>query len=222
MYAYFKLITKTDPEVIQNELFKLSPESLMEIEDIFKKLEDAHEGGNTANITDQEKGKLLEKIVDLILFKTNIFKIYKNVRNNVNEIDLIVKLSDHGITFNDFLINELKNDFICECKNYNKSISVTWVGKFFSLLNIFNQKFGIIFSYYPVTGRGEWTDSKGLIKKIFLRNETVILNFCSTDIRRILKGDKIQRILSDKLDNLKYQTEIQSYISKHPYEEDSI
>lgn len=56
-----------------------------------------------------------------------------------------------------FMVNEgivkLPNKFITECKNHNKKVDVTWVGKFYSLMNLTDNSLGILFSYKGLTGK---------------------------------------------------------------------
>ena len=68
------------------------------------------------------------------------------------------------------------DSFLCECKNYDGAVNVTYVGKFSSLMSVTDSNFGIMISWDGVTGRGKWSDSQGLIKKIALR-ENVTLSF---------------------------------------------
>ena len=83
-----------------------------------------------------EKGKLLEDIAQNIFNSFPIFYIFSNIKNSSNEIDLVVNLNEDGkILQSDGLIPFKDKFFLVECKNYNNTVSVTWVGKFYSLIN---------------------------------------------------------------------------------------
>lgn len=112
----------------------------------------------------------------------------------------------------------LNNDrVLLECKNYNKKIDVTWIGKFYSLLRTSKTRIGIIFSYRGFTGTN-WNDGVGLVKKIFLIDNTIILDFSLKDFEKIAEGISILKIINSKILSLKYDTQIENYISEHPLE----
>lgn len=164
-----------------------------------------------------EKGKLLEELSKYLLMQSGIYKVKTNIRNNSNEIDLLIQLNDLGCLSASVLPIYMKEDIIVECKNYSKTVGVTWLGKLASLLCIHDVKFGILFSYYPIAGRGEWDSSKGFIKKLFLRKETAIINLCVEDLKNIANNVyTFPEIVQAKYDSLKYQTDIEAFMTKHP------
>ena len=90
--------------------------------------------------TTKDKGDRLENLVAFIIKKSYFFEIYRNVHTGTNEIDEVITLSDVGkqalCTYNisrDLL--EIDSDVVLgECKNYESTLGVTYVGKFYSLL----------------------------------------------------------------------------------------
>ena len=114
----------------------------------------------------KERGEKLEEIVTYLLqISGNLFEVIQNVRTETNEVDQVIKLTQAGKYLKENgIINNKYETFLGECKNYGKKVSVTYVGKFCSLLLTTGTKLGILFSYNGVTGNG-WKDSKGLIKK---------------------------------------------------------
>jgi len=168
------------------------------------------------SVTKQKKGKALENLVAFLIERSFFLSVFQNLRNSTNEIDQIVKLKSSGKDLNCYLPFD-ESEFLCECKNYNKKIGVTWVGKFFSLLTACNCKLGILFSYYGFTGTG-WNSAAGLSKKLFLRNGVLILDFNIDDFRAVAKGDNIFRIIQTKIDKIKFDCDLSMHISHHPAE----
>lgn len=111
------------------------------------------------------KGEALENLVSYLLtISGNIFNVDRNLRTSTNEIDQIVTLTPQGkVLLTYHLIDPKLDTFLGECKNYDKAVSVTYIGKFCSLLLTNNIKIGILFSYYGTSGTG-WSNGAGLIK----------------------------------------------------------
>ena len=183
--------------------------------------------------TTKEKGDRLENLVEFIIRKTYFFEIYKNVHTETNEIDEVIVLSERGkqaiqsLNLARDLIPINQDLFLGECKNYESNLGVTYVGKFYSLLNSTNNKLGIMFSYGGMTGKS-WGAAKGLTKKLFLLREKeddkiYILDFDKTDFKKILDGESLFDILESKCKSLKMGVDdITKYIVKHPNEDEAV
>ena len=106
---------------------------------------------------------------------------------NTNEIDIVCELTPKGqILFSHNLLPIRQNVFLGECKNYNRTVGVTYVGKFACLMLTTAYKLGILFSYHGVTGK-KWGDAQGLIRKFYLSRENiedryVIIDFTIDDL----------------------------------------
>lgn len=145
-------------------------------------------------LSKEEKGKKLEEL-STILFQRSVdslFDVYKNCRTSTNEIDLLIRwtesarLSGFQAAFPCF-----GDSFLCECKNYDGAVNVTYVGKFSSLMSVTDSNFGIMISWDGVTGRGKWSDSQGLIKKIALREKRYIIVLDKFDLKKIYEKRKV-------------------------------
>ncbi len=137
----------------------------------FRILLDELKNPSDANQTEKEKGNHLEKVVEFIIKKTYFFKIYKNVRTKTNEIDEVIILSDRGkqalksFGLERTLIPVDTDLILGECKNYKTGLSVTYVGKFYSLLSATDISFGLLFTRKGLTGSPDgFTDAYGLTK----------------------------------------------------------
>lgn len=202
------------------ELCRLSPEAKTQYQALLTHFETV----NNSAASTHEKGAALEELVSF-LFKIsgNVFSIVKNVRTSTNEIDEIVQLNSTGtcLLANGLLPKRL-SAFLGECKNYNTSVSVTYVGKFYSLLQSTELKTGILFSYYGISGQN-WSDGAGLVKKLYLQRENepsrvAILEFSISDFRAILDGHNFFELIEAKLKALQFDTSVSAFISKHPAE----
>ena len=158
---------------------------------------------------------LFEKSVE------NLFDVYRNCRTSTNEIDLLIRWTENA------RLSGINNAFPCfgesflaECKNYDGSVSVTFVGKFCSLMSVANTNFGIMVSWDGVSGRTKWNDSKGLIKKIALHESKYIIVIDKNDLKQICDRKKnLFSLIYDKYVALKEEIDYETYIVKHEAED---
>ncbi|WP_257140117.1 acetylglutamate semialdehyde dehydrogenase [Bacillus toyonensis] len=202
------------------KITSLSESELEGYSELLNKFKSIHEDSKA---TTNEKGRILEEIVSYIISNSVIFNVHRNLRTSTNELDLLVKLNWKGRQFKEKGFIEFEDtDLICECKNYKKRVDVTWVGKFYSLLSCSTCRFGILFSYMGLTGKG-WNEATGLSKKLYLLKEKEsekikIIDFNIEDFNLIEKGESFLNIVHTKLTDLKYDTSILKEITSHPNE----
>ena len=71
-------------------------------------------------------------------------------------------------------------------------------------------------SWDGVTGRNKWTDAKGLIKKIALRENRYIIVLDRADLKEISEKKKsVFSLAYDKYTALKNEIDYNKYIEKH-------
>ncbi len=204
------------------EIDKREKEEYNEKLKIFKDLHDKN-----IKVTEDlhiKKGKALEDLVTYLLeISGKLFEVERNIRTTTNEIDQIIMLKPMGKMLMSYgLLDKRFGTFLGECKNYNKSVDVTYVGKFCSLLMTNQIKLGILFSYHGISGKN-WSNGSGLVKKIYLNKEKLeericIIDFSIKDFERISKGNNFIQIVIDKLNALQFDTDISRFINKHPAE----
>lgn len=169
-----------------------------------------------------EKGKKLEELSTILFKKSveNLFDVYRNCRTSTNEIDLLIRWTENArLSGINSAFPCFGESFLCECKNYDGPVNVTYVGKFCSLMAVTNTCFGVMVSWDGVTGRSKWSDSKGLIKKIALREERYIIVLDKDDLRQICDRKKsVFSIIFDKYVALKNEIDYGKYIMKHDAE----
>ncbi|MDA9470050.1 restriction endonuclease [Enterococcus sp. 5H] len=202
---------KTNPSIFKRE-YTFTEEQALQIDKlIIQILEDKFE-------TTKSKGDALESLVDYIFSSHNIYKVRRNLKTSTNEIDVFLELEFFGDQVNQTIEKSLlENEVLVECKNYNSKADVTWIGKFASLLRVSNTKVGLFISKRGITGRSKWQDGKGLIKKIALRDNNLILDFELADFMN-LKGKTLFECLRTKVQSLELDIDIESLIETHDLE----
>lgn len=165
------------------------------------------------------KGALLEELTAL-LFDNQIFSVLRNCHTSSNELDILVTWSEksRSLTFNT-AFPCFGDSFICECKNYNGPVNVTYVGKFCSLLRLSSAKLGIMVSWNGITGRNDWSDSQGLIKKIALKEGLFIIVLDKNDLKRVCDNEtNIFSLVTDKYFALQQDINYSDCIQNHAAE----
>ena len=166
----------------------------------------------------KEKGNKLEDLAKVLFVNSfpNIFEVKCNRRTSTNEIDLIINWTPQANSIginNEF--NGFGNTFLCECKNYDGKVDVTYIGKFFSLLCCSDTKLGIMVAWQGVTGKG-WSAGSGLIKKIALSEKRYIIVITQSDLYDIYqKKINLFELLKYKFRALKQDISYEKYITKH-------
>lgn len=190
----------------------------------YKKFADLYEKLITNDFKRSDKGKLLEELSALLLYQgyPGILECRRNLRTSSNEIDLQLCWTEHArMAGIDRVFPFLQDSFLCECKNYKKSVDVTYVGKFFSLLHVARCKFGIMIAWNGIAGRSKWSDASGLIRKIALRDNTYIISIERNDFKAIYEQQaNVFSIIRDKYMALKNDIDYASYIQSHELEAD--
>lgn len=183
----------------------------------FCSIYDQIDGGS---LSKNEKGKKLEQLVSLLFDEDSLFDCRQNFRTSTNEIDLLLswgrkaRLAGIANAFPCF-----GESFICECKNYETKMKVTYVGKFYSLLAVTKMSFGLIVAWEGITGRGEWADSKGFIKKVALSDNTFIVCLDKHDLKHIYdQSQNVYSILMNKYDALKSDISYEKFVLPHEAE----
>lgn len=145
----------------------------------------------------------------------DVFCVRKNCRTSTNEVDILVDWSEKSRLFGLNSAYPCFGDLVlCECKNYNKSVGVTYIGKFASLLSVTKAKIGIMVSWEGITGK-KWEYGCGLIKKLALAEKREIIVIDKNDLREIRNGNSnLLNIVHKKHLALITDIDYQKYIQK--------
>lgn len=205
------------------EMGKSEQREYRELLDNFVKLNKKRlEDDNAPDDLRKQKGESLEKLVNHLLKSSgNLFEVIENLRTCTNEIDQLVGLNVSGkCLVKSGILNSRFECFLGECKNYDKSINVTYVGKFCNLLLENKVKLGILFSYHGITGN-KWNEASGLVRKFYMHKEKLeerycVIDFNIDDFKSILNGNNFLQIIDDKIKELRFDTDYSKFLSRHP------
>ena len=181
--------------------------------------------------TTKSKGDRLENLVSFIIKKSYFFDIYRNVHTGTNEIDEVITLSTAGKQALDRYnisrnLLEIDTDiFIGECKNYNSTLDVTYVGKFYSLLVSTDVSFGIIFTQKGLTGNeNEYRDAYGLVKVLRIiekyqnNRDLTIITFTLEDYEKLKDGISFFDLIKSKKIALQLSSNYDNFLQEHSHD----
>lgn len=170
----------------------------------------------------KEKGHKLEELCSVLFSNpsSSFFECRRNCRTSTNEIDLLLTWSERArLSGINSAFPCFGDEFLCECKNYDESVDVTCVGKFYSLLSSVKASMGILVAWNGITGKGNWDAAKGLIRKIALKDDMFILTLDKEDLKTVARGEcHIYALIHEKYNALRNDIDFSKYISKHSAE----
>lgn len=186
----------------------LSPKVLIEV----NKLIDIVENG--VFDTTKEKGDALENLTKTVFEKLKFFKMMPNLHTSSNEIDFLCNLNSNGMYALKQGFFVFPENFLVECKNYEKNVGVTYIGKFASLLEMQNKNFGIMISKNGITG-ANWSGSLGFIKKFYLKTNILIISFTLNDFK-LLNTHSFFEIIQNKKEEIINDVDLTEFLKPHP------
>jgi len=98
------------------------------------------------------KGRIFEKLVDLLLRAVVPFKTWTNVNTTTSELDILVQIGPSGAVIPS--LREWGTHFISECKFSNEYVSIQWVTNLNTVLQTHNASVGVLFSTRGTTTQG--------------------------------------------------------------------
>lgn len=217
----------TFPQLIQqlgaskSQLLNLDEESHARFVELYDQIVEDKDG--TSDAGKRKRGQLLEELSSLVFEKSygQLLKVRQNNRTGTNEIDVLLEWTESA------RINGLNgafpcfgDTFLCECKNYDGKVNVTYVGKFFSLLTVTNTNLGIMIAWDGITNRSAWSDALGLVKKFALGKQIYIVPIDKDDLKQIYdKKTNIFTLVHEKYLAIKDDIDYEKYIKPHESEE---
>ena len=181
--------------------------------------------------TTKEKGDRLENLVAFLIQKSYFFEVYRNVCTGTNEIDEVIILSEkgkqalHEFNISRDILEIIADVALGECKNYNSTLNVTYVGKFYSLLVSTDVPFGIIFTQKGLTGcENEFHDAYGLTKVVRIvekyqnDREMFILTFTLEDYEKIANGDSFFSLIKAKKIAMQLSSTYESFLQDYQHD----
>lgn len=217
-------LSKMDPDYGINMFFKTPDTTKRECLEIINRIEKIDNKMSSVGRAEKgklsvEKGKLLEELSKKILSVRNIFSVKERVLCDSNEIDLLLQPATNNILYSSLLPDYLKKDCLVECKNHKEPIDVTLLGKFYSLMRYKKVKFGFMISNKEITGKHPWDAAVGLTKKLYLRDDTMIINITIQIIKELLETNgNIINTIKNQVNEIVYHTRFDDFITNHPAE----
>jgi len=197
MATYLEAMSNS-PGRLRDQLTAWSEDTKMEYKKLYEVVKSVNgmKVNKDTGVTTTTIGKPLEDLVQFIFEKSGLFKIASNVRTRTNEMDHVILLDYYGKMLKKFGAIDIKQDyFISECKNYKKRTGITYVGKFYTLLEHRSTKLGIMFSYHGLsTKNGGWGAAEGLAKQLYLKrndgDKIYIIDFNKKHFEMLEDGNK--------------------------------
>ena len=190
-YDQFNLVGQ---EYIKIFDLSLNSDQKQKFEILKKQIRDSE---NDKSVSAKKKGEIFEKLIELILESTQVFRYVKNEHTTSNEIDFVVTLNLNGRILRDSKIipEWIPDTFLIECKNYKDPVEVGLIGKFYSLMIVSNINLGFFISNCHVTGRDKryWKDAAAFINKINLKYSESAKPFYLIDITL----EQLENLLKD-------------------------
>ncbi|MDT2669509.1 restriction endonuclease [Enterococcus dongliensis] len=206
-------LLKNNPEYFKKDI-TFSKEQSDQISESISLLE------NGAFSSEKEKGESFEKVIKDIFCIHGLFEVKTNSRTSTNEIDLLLMPTLYGTKIIDFVFNRfLDGNIIVECKNYKKKVDVTWIGKLASLLDVSKVSVGLLITKSGITGRGNWDAGQGLIRKISLKKNILIIDLVLKDFIE-LDGKNLLDLMKTKIDTLNLDVNFDELWTAHPLEKE--
>jgi len=138
----------------------------------------------------------LELIASYLMSSMPGCRTYKRVPQFGNTTDYdVVGSIDGAIT--DFR-SELGRYFICECKDWEKSVDFSTMSKFCRILTSTKIKFGILFAREGISGTGKIVHAEREQRKVFQDSNIIIVVISNQDIESIKMGKNLIGLLRSK------------------------
>ncbi|MCL5278491.1 MAG: restriction endonuclease [Planctomycetes bacterium] len=127
---------------------------------------------------EEPTGKTLERLADYILSSIPGFRIYRRQRTPSTDYDIVCSVEGLNLDFR----AELGRYFICECKDWSRSVDFTTIAKFCRVLDSTKCKSGILFSRDGISGAAKGEDAEREQMKVFQDRGMVILVIDRADL----------------------------------------
>ncbi|WP_281998501.1 hypothetical protein [Priestia flexa] len=175
------LLAQLDDSQIWNPI-TINPSVEKKFDDLVKEVQDSKNWPQERN---HEKGKLLEKLVGLILNQFQVATIDSDFTIQDNQIDHEIIFHDQ---YNANFIKQVGSVAVCECKNEKSKVDVSYMAKLIELCECRNARFGIFVSLKGLTGKG-WIHAEGKRKKNFLRKGIGIIHFTFDELKTLKQNN---------------------------------
>jgi hypothetical protein len=98
---------------------------------------------------------------------------------------------------------DLGRYFLCECKDWNKTVDVSAVVKFAATLRSAKCRFGILFAKEGISGEGQMAYAEWELLKILHQDDLTILVLTQEDLNQIVGGTNLVTLLRTKYEQIR-------------------
>lgn len=116
-----------------------------------------------------------------------------------SDLDLVCEVDASHTDFR----QELGRYFICECKDWKRTVNLTHVLKFCRVLDSVKARFGILFSRRGISGEGTDHNSHHELQKLFQDRGIVIISIDRGDLEQVCDGHNLIDIIRRKYQNIR-------------------
>jgi hypothetical protein len=143
------------------------------------------------------KGRIFERLIEMILKVVEPFKTWANVNTTTSELDVLVQIGPSGGIIPS--LREWGTHFICECKFGYEHVSLQWVTNLNTVLQSHNANVGVLFSTRGTTMQG---NGKRAVHQIEILSVMTPAKFIVCvdlwDLKVCANGSNLLRLLSQR------------------------
>ena len=145
-------------------------------------------------------GKWLELLTQYLISCVPGCRTCRRKRSLNTDYDILCTWQGHFVDFR----SELNRYFICECKDWNKVVGVSYIDKFYRVIKSVKTNFGIFISTKGVSGQKKYKFSEREIAKIYQSDGIVIVTIDINDINQVLNGVNFISLLREKYERIRF------------------
>jgi len=151
------------------------------------------------DIDSDKSGKILEILTDYIFGSMPGCKSQMRVKTKFSDLDVLCSMDGFEIDFR----SEFGRYFICECKSWSAKVDFSTMAKFCRVLDSAKMRFGVLISKKGITGVTRTTDAAREQLKIFQDRGIIIVALSLNDLKTILAGESLQKLLEKKYETIR-------------------
>jgi hypothetical protein len=144
-------------------------------------------------------GNILEQLAEYLLACMPGCRTMRHVISISSDYDVVCAMEGLESDFR----SELGRYFVCECKDWRKSVGFPSFAKFCRVLDSVKAHFGIIFSRYGISGTGRREDAELEQMKVFQDRGMVIIVLTEADLTKVIEGTNLISLLRDKYEKVR-------------------
>lgn len=146
-----------------------------------------------------KKGHVLETLAQYMLSCMPGCRTTVRKRTTSSEIDIVCSVEGIETDFR----SELGRYFVCECKDWKKTVDFTSVAKFRSVLDSIKSQFGILFSPKGISGKKLSRYAANEPQKLFQSHGIVLVVIDQADMTYVANGGNFINLLRNKYEKIR-------------------